>query len=92
MSTEYAPEIYAWPFGEVLGIASSEGLPTTLLALAVLVALVTVWTAIVSSYETKWQIGFFVGTFGAWAYAIARTWAAWQRRQVSRVTPAVQTA
>lgn len=40
------------------------------------IALVTVWVAIASSYETDWPIGFFVGTLGAVFYGLERSVAA----------------
>jgi zinc/manganese transport system permease protein len=41
-------------------------------ALAVALALVTVWAAIASSYLWNWPIGFFVGAYGALVYLLAR--------------------
>lgn len=48
------------------------------------IALVTVWAAIASSYESNWPIGFFVGAISALAYGVGRTWAATRRSQVVR--------
>jgi zinc/manganese transport system permease protein len=42
-STEYAAETYSLLFGEVLGISSSELVPTVVLALLALVAVATCW-------------------------------------------------
>ncbi len=54
--------------------------PSRAIACSVTIALATVWLAIFSSYESNWPIGFFVGAFGAFAYAAAAVVAAWQGR------------
>jgi zinc/manganese transport system permease protein len=46
--------------------------PAGALAGSVLIALVTVWAAIASSYVTDWPVGFFVGTFSALVYGVGR--------------------
>ena len=53
--------------------------PPLAILLSVIIALVTVWAAIASSYASNWPIGFFVGVFSALAYTIGRLWAAWRR-------------
>lgn len=63
--------------------------PWRALSLSVAIAVVTIWMAIVASYESNWPIGFFVGVFGAGSFVIARTWAAWQRRQVTKTQEVV---
>ncbi len=159
-TTEYAPEIYSLLFGEVLGVSSSEIVPTAAIAalcvlgvlvlyrplllssvvpevadargiragrmdllflivlaltttmavpvvgsllifslligppaaaraftatplhamgLSVVVALLTVWAAIASSYLSNLPVGFFVGSFSALAYVVGRSWTAWRR-------------
>ena len=50
-----------------------------------LIALITVWSAIAASYETNYPVGFFVGSLSAAAYALGRGWAAAWRR--SRAAP-----
>jgi len=52
------------------------------LALSVLIAVATIWLAIVAAYVSNWPIGFFVGTLGAGFFIAARGWAAWRRRRV----------
>ncbi len=42
------------------------------LVLSVGLALAIVWLALALSYQTNWPIGFFVGGFGALAYALGR--------------------
>jgi zinc/manganese transport system permease protein len=46
--------------------------PLAAMALSVLIALATVWSAIALSYECNWPVGFFVGSFAALAYTLAR--------------------
>jgi zinc/manganese transport system permease protein len=50
--------------------------PSTAVALSIAIALATVWASIAASYETNWPIGFYVGTFSALAYILARSGAA----------------
>ncbi len=50
---------------------------------SVLIALVTIWMAIASAYETNWPVGFFVGVFSAAWYGLGRAYAGWNRRQKS---------
>jgi zinc/manganese transport system permease protein len=58
--------------------------PDVAIGLSVLIALGTVWLAIVASYQTNWPIGFFVGAFGAFNYGAGRCWAGWRRTRVVR--------
>jgi zinc/manganese transport system permease protein len=51
--------------------------PALSMALAVVIALVTVWAAIALSYQYNWPVGFFVGVLGALSYVIGRSWSAW---------------
>jgi zinc/manganese transport system permease protein len=60
--------------------------PPRAIVLSVFVAIATVWTAIVASYETNWPIGFFVGTTGLASYTLSRSWQAW--RNTRPMTPA----
>jgi zinc/manganese transport system permease protein len=55
--------------------------PFTAIVLSVLLALATVWSAIAASYVSNLPIGFFVGTIGAFMYALGRAWAAWGRNR-----------
>jgi zinc/manganese transport system permease protein len=52
--------------------------PGTALLGSVAIALVTVWASIASSYVSNWPVGFFVGTFSAAAYGLARGHVAWR--------------
>jgi zinc/manganese transport system permease protein len=58
--------------------------PRSAMGLTVVIALATIWLAIVVSYETNWPIGFFVGAFGAGFYAVGRAGAYWRRTRVVR--------
>ena len=48
---------------------------------SVLIALLTIWMAIASAYETDWPVGFFVGVFSAVWYALGRAYASWDRHR-----------
>jgi zinc/manganese transport system permease protein len=48
---------------------------------SVSIALVTIWLAIASAYETNWPVGFFVGMFSAVWYGLGRSYAGWSRRR-----------
>jgi len=62
--------------------------PARAAALAVALALVTVWTAIAAAYATDLPVGFFVGTVGASWYVAGRGWSAWRTRRRRRGRPA----
>lgn len=56
------------------------------------IALVTVWTAIASSFETNWPVGFFVGVFSAAWYVVGRVYATLRQRRnpsVHNLTPKI---
>jgi zinc/manganese transport system permease protein len=53
--------------------------PVLAMTLAVVIALVTVWTGIVVSYESNWPLGFLVGTMGAGFYLLGRAYATAKR-------------
>ena len=50
--------------------------PVLAMALSVGIALVTVWTGIVVSYQTNWPLGFFVGIMGAAFFLLGRAYRA----------------
>jgi zinc/manganese transport system permease protein len=56
--------------------------PLVAIGLSVLLALLTVWLAIASSYWTNWPIGFFVGGYSACCYGVGRGIALWRPRRV----------
>ncbi|HTW19391.1 MAG TPA: metal ABC transporter permease [Mycobacteriales bacterium] len=57
--------------------------PALALALSILIALATVWTAIAISYETNYPIGFFVGAIGTTSYTLVKTVKGAYRRYAS---------
>lgn len=64
--------IFSLMIGPPAAARSVTDKPLSAMALSVLVALVTVWSAIAISYATNWPIGFFVGIFGALSYGVGR--------------------
>ena len=58
--------------------------PVAAMSLAVVIALVTVWTGIVVSYESDWPLGFLVGTMGAFFFLAGRAYAAVHGRRGPR--------
>lgn len=73
------------PAGTARSFTSS---PVRAAGLSVVIALGIMWLSIAASYQWGWPIGFFVGVFGATAYAFGRGWAAWRRTKVSSVPAA----
>jgi zinc/manganese transport system permease protein len=59
--------------------------PVLAMALAVVIALVTVWTGIVVSYVSNWPLGFLVGIMGAFFFLAGRAY----RAAASRARPRV---
>jgi zinc/manganese transport system permease protein len=72
--------IFSLMIGPPAAARSVTDSPIAAMALSVLIALFTVWTAIAASYTTNYPVGFFVGSISAAAYALGRAWAAWRRR------------
>jgi zinc/manganese transport system permease protein len=72
--------IFSLMIGPPAAARSFTDSPIAAMALSVLIALLTVWTAIAASYTTNYPVGFFVGSISAAAYALGRLWAAWRRR------------
>jgi len=56
--------------------------PFLAMTLAVMIALVTVWTGIAISYGTNWPLGFFVGVMGAAFFLFGQGYAQVRRRLV----------
>ena len=75
--------IFSLLIGPPAAARSFTSRPPLAIGLSVVFALVTVWAAIAISYETNLPIGFFVGAISAFAYTVARGWAAW--REARRV-------
>jgi zinc/manganese transport system permease protein len=57
--------------------------PVLAMALAVVIALVTVWVGIVVSYESNWPLGFLVGVMGAFFFLAGRAY----RSAANRLSP-----
>lgn len=64
--------------------------PFLAVLMAVVFALVTVWTAIALSYMSDWPVGFFVGTIGALFYAVGVLWTRMPGRRSSMSTVALE--
>jgi zinc/manganese transport system permease protein len=58
--------------------------PGYAIALAVAIALVTVWIGIIASYHTNWPLGFFVGVIAAGFFLVGSGWTAVRRRWFGR--------
>ncbi len=68
--------IYSLMIGPPAAARSLTRRPQSALVLSVVLALLTAWTAIASSYWTNWPVGFFVGTYAVACYAAGRVGAA----------------
>jgi zinc/manganese transport system permease protein len=66
--------------------------PGVALLLSAALALVTLWAAVVSAYETNWPVGFFVGSFGAAFFAMSRILAVLQSRRSHALVARVRMA
>jgi zinc/manganese transport system permease protein len=58
--------------------------PGYAIALAIAIALVTVWIGIIASYHTNWPLGFFVGVIAAGFFLVGSGWTAVRRRWFGR--------
>ncbi|MGA2455051.1 MAG: metal ABC transporter permease [Solirubrobacteraceae bacterium] len=76
--------IFSLMIGAPAAARSLTSRPLAAMALSVVIALITVWSAIAASYETNYPVGFFVGSISAGAYALGRGWAAWRRTRANR--------
>jgi zinc/manganese transport system permease protein len=76
--------IFSLMIGPPAAARSFTDRPLLAIGLSVVIALVTVWTAIAVSYQTNWPVGFFVGTFAAVCYAVGRGWSALRRSRAIR--------
>jgi zinc/manganese transport system permease protein len=79
--------IFSLMIGPPAAARSFTNRPALAILLSVIIALITVWAAIASSYQTNWPIGFFVGAISALSYALGRTWAAWRRTRTRKPAP-----
>ncbi len=76
--------IFSLMIGPPAAARSFTDRPGFAVALSVLIALLTVWSAIAISYATNYPIGFFVGTISAGSFALGRAWSAIAARRASR--------
>jgi len=76
--------IFSLMIGPPAAARSVTDRPWPAMGLSVVLALVTVWTAIAASYQTNWPVGFFVGAIGAVCYAAGRGWTALRRTRLTR--------
>jgi len=79
--------IFSLIIGPPAAARSFTDSPLLAMILSVLIALVTVWSAIAASFLWNWPVGFFVGALGAVSYAIGRSWAWWRRTRSVRGGP-----
>jgi zinc/manganese transport system permease protein len=66
--------IFSLLIGPAAAARAFTSRPGRSIALALVIALLTVWVAIAASYGSGWPVGFFVGTVSAAAYALGRGW------------------
>ncbi len=76
--------IFSLMIGPPAAARSLTGRPGVAMALSVAIALAIVWIAIGASYESDWPVGFFVGSFSAAAFVLARLWQAGRERYARR--------
>jgi zinc/manganese transport system permease protein len=82
--------MFALMIGPAAAARSFTRRPGYAIALAVGIALVTVWVGIAVSYHTNWPLGFFVGVIAAGFFLLGQGWAAVRRRgSAGRPAPAL---
>jgi zinc/manganese transport system permease protein len=79
--------IFSLMIGPPAAARSFTDNPLVAMILSVVIALVTVWSAIAASFLWNWPVGFFVGSLGAVSYATGRGWARWRRTRTVRGGP-----
>jgi len=72
--------MFALMIGPAAAARSFARRPEHAIALAVAIALATVWIGIVASYRTNWPLGFFVGVIAAGFFLIGQGWSVARRR------------
>lgn len=80
--------IFSLLIGPPAAARSFTNRPLVAMVLSTAISLVTVWSAIVLSYETNLPIGFFVGSLSAVSYVVGRGWVAWRHHTEVRVEAA----
>jgi zinc/manganese transport system permease protein len=76
--------MFSLMIGPAAAARSLTARPVLAMTLAVVIALVTVWTGIVVSYLSNWPLGFFVGIMGAAFFLAGRGYAAIKRSAITR--------
>ena len=71
--------MFSLMIGPAAAARSLTARPVLAMTLSVVIALVTVWTGIIASYQSNWPLGFFVGIGGAVFFLAARAYAAARR-------------
>lgn len=79
--------MFALMIGPAAAARSFTRRPGYAMALAVGIALVTVWTGIAVSYHTQWPLGFYVGVIAAGFFLAGRAWTAVRRRGFEQREP-----
>jgi zinc/manganese transport system permease protein len=80
--------MFSLMIGPAAAARSLTARPVLAMSLSVALALVTVWTGIVVSYQTNWPLGFFVGVMGAAFFLLGRAYAAARRHMAVRASAA----
>jgi zinc/manganese transport system permease protein len=70
--------MFSLMIGPAAAARSLTARPGLAISLSVVIALVTVWTAIAASYQSNWPLGFFVGVIGAAFFLAGKAWS-WGR-------------
>jgi len=82
--------MFALMIGPAAAARSFTKRPGRAIALAIGIALATVWIGIAVSYHTNWPLGFFVGVIAAGFFLLGQAWSAIRRRwSPPRPAPAV---
>jgi zinc/manganese transport system permease protein len=80
--------MFALMIGPAAAARSFTRRPGHAIALAVVIALVTVWAGIAASYHTNWPLGFYVGVIAAGFFLLGQGWAAIRRHGTPRAREA----
>jgi zinc/manganese transport system permease protein len=80
--------MFALMIGPAAAARSFTRRPGHAIALAVVIALVTVWAGIAASYHTNWPLGFYVGVIAAGFFLLGQAWAAIRRHGTARAREA----
>ena len=85
--------VFALMIGPAAAARSFTKRPGPAIALAVAIALVTVWAGIAVSYHTNWPLGFYVGVIAAGFFLLGQAWTAIRRHgALASPAPALEEA